>query len=351
VINFIKKGIVLYRYILKICSLTEEKDLKFCLEIWGTDHAKIKDACLLAEDLGYHGFFYGESLADLDLDSWTVISALSSLTKRIKLGPVITYLLPQYRSIALVAKQAITLQEISDGRLEFRTGAGATLQYAVQWWYPYGIDYPENAKRVLMFEEGIRILEMLLGDNPSSSMSSLSSLTSSVKFSGEFFRINGATFKPPSKKIPITVAAKKNKMMHLAAKYADIWESSYLSPQQFSSLRSNFERIAQSVNNDGDKGNNNKKIANSIEFDVLIAETDRELEYKKRMIAMERGPAVFNQILNNGLVGKPDAISKRVKEYTVAGVNQFFFAFQDPFDFKALELFRESVKAGGGGAE
>ena len=328
--------------------MTAESGVRFCLETWGTDYAKIKDACLLAEDLGYHGFFYGESLADLDLDCWTVISALSSLTKRIKLGPVITYLLPQYRSLALIAKQAITLQEISNGRLEFRTGAGATLQYAVQWWYPYGIDYPEKGKRVLMFEEGIRTLKMLLGDNASSPMPPSSSLPSSVKFSGEYFRINGATFKPPSKKIPITVAAKKNKMMHLAAKYGDIWESSYLSPQQFSSLRSNFERIAQSVNG-GDKVKNNKKIATSIELDVLIAETDRDLEYKKRMFAMERGPAVYNQILNNGLVGKPDAISKRVKEYADAGVNQFFLAFQDPFDFKALELFKESVKDGGGG--
>jgi alkanesulfonate monooxygenase SsuD/methylene tetrahydromethanopterin reductase-like flavin-dependent oxidoreductase (luciferase family) len=67
------------------------------------------------------------------------------------------------------------------------------------------------------------------------------------------------------------------------------------------------------------------------------------------MFAMERGPAVHNQILNNGLVGKPDAISKRVKEYADAGVDQFFLAFQDPFDFKALELFKKSVKEGGGG--
>ena len=116
--------------------MTKEKGVKFCLEIWGTDYAKIKDACVLAEDLGYHGFFYGESLANLDLDCWTVISVLSTLTKRIKLGPVITYLLPQYRSIALITKQAITLHDIYAGRHEFRTGAGATLQYAVQWWYP-----------------------------------------------------------------------------------------------------------------------------------------------------------------------------------------------------------------------
>jgi len=36
-------------------------------------------------------------------------------------------LLPQYRNIALIAKQAVTFQEISNGRLEFRTGPGPTL--------------------------------------------------------------------------------------------------------------------------------------------------------------------------------------------------------------------------------
>ena len=73
----------------------------------------------------------GRPYAPIDLDCWTVISSLITLTNKIKLGPVITYLYPQYRNIALLAKQAATFQEISNGRLEFRTGAGATPQYAV----------------------------------------------------------------------------------------------------------------------------------------------------------------------------------------------------------------------------
>jgi alkanesulfonate monooxygenase SsuD/methylene tetrahydromethanopterin reductase-like flavin-dependent oxidoreductase (luciferase family) len=77
--------------------------------------------------------FYGESLANIDLDCWTVLSSLINITSKIKLGPVITYLFPEYRSIALLAKQAITFQTLSTGRLEYRTGAGATLQYSVQW--------------------------------------------------------------------------------------------------------------------------------------------------------------------------------------------------------------------------
>jgi alkanesulfonate monooxygenase SsuD/methylene tetrahydromethanopterin reductase-like flavin-dependent oxidoreductase (luciferase family) len=83
----------------------------FCLEVWGTDYNKIKDTCILAEKLGYDGFFYGESLADIDLDCWTILSNLSAVTDKIKLGPVITYLFPQYRNIVLLAKQAVTLQE------------------------------------------------------------------------------------------------------------------------------------------------------------------------------------------------------------------------------------------------
>ena len=58
---------------------------------------------------------------------------------------------------------------------------------------------------------------------------------------------------------------------------------------------------------------------------------------------MERGPSVAHQILKHGLVGKPDTISGKLKEYTNAGVDQFFLAFQDPFDSKALDLFMKAI--------
>ena len=48
--------------------------MRLCLEVWGTDYGKIKDTCILAEKLGYYGFYYGESLAEIDLDCWSVIS-------------------------------------------------------------------------------------------------------------------------------------------------------------------------------------------------------------------------------------------------------------------------------------
>ena len=59
---------------------------------------------------------------------------------------------------------------------------------------------------------------------------------------------------------------------------------------------------------------------------------------------MERGPSVYNQILNNGLVGTPDRVAERIREYTDAGIGQFFLAFQDPFDSKALDVFINAIK-------
>jgi alkanesulfonate monooxygenase SsuD/methylene tetrahydromethanopterin reductase-like flavin-dependent oxidoreductase (luciferase family) len=301
---------------------------RFCLEIWGTEYNKIKEACLLAEKLGYYGFYYGESLADIDLDCWTIISNLSAITQRIKLGPVVTYMFPQYRNISLLAKQALTMQDISNGRLEFRTGAGATLQWASQWWHPYGIDYPNNGERVSLLEEGIQLLLMLWSK-------------SSTSFEGRHFKVKDATFlrtqtQAEGVNIPLTVAAKQDKTMRIAARYADIWECSYLTPEQFITLNEKFEGICEKINRNG-----NRRIAKSIELDVIISESELDLEYKKKIFAMERGPAVANQMHKHGLVGTSDKIRERLKQYADAGVDQFLLAFQDPLDTKALELFMD----------
>jgi alkanesulfonate monooxygenase SsuD/methylene tetrahydromethanopterin reductase-like flavin-dependent oxidoreductase (luciferase family) len=302
---------------------------RFCLEIWGTNYDKIKEVCLLAEKLGYYGFYYGESLADIDLDCWTIISNLSVVTHTIKLGPVITYLFPLYRNISLLAKQALTVQEISNGRLEFRTDAGATLQWASSWWHPYGIDYPNNTERVLLLEEGIQLLVMLWSK-------------SSTTFEGRHFKVKDARLMRKQiqhNSIPITIAAKKDKTMKIASRYAHIWECSYLTPEQFTALNERFESISSKTNRIEDR----RRIAKSIELDVIISESESDLEYKKKIFAMERGPAVANQMLRHGLVGTPERIRERLMQYIDAGIDQFLLAFQDPLDTKALELFIDAA--------
>ena len=64
--------------------------------------------------------------------------------------------------------------------------------------------------------------------------------------------------------------------MTIAAKYADIWESSYLSPKEFLKLNNEFIHIT-------DKSSD-MKIERSIKLDVVIAQSITDLEYKQNYL-------------------------------------------------------------------
>ena len=57
-----------------------------------------------------------------------------------------------------------------------------------------------------------------------------------------------------------------------------------------------------------------------------------------------KGPAILNQILRHSLVGKPNDVAQKVRKYIDTGIEQFFLAFQDPFDYEAIQLFMNTVE-------
>ena len=78
--------------------------------------------------------------------------------------------------------------------------------------------------------------------------------------------------------------------MTIAAKYADIWESSYLSPKEFLKLNNEFIHIT-------DKSSD-RKIERSIELDVVIAQSITDLEYEQKLFAMERDQMYYIKYKN-----------------------------------------------------
>ena len=112
-------------------------------------------------------------------------------------------------------------------------------------------------------------------------------------------------------------------------------------------MNSEFEQINHEIDNEAngtDVQNGRSKVSASKSLDVIIADSDSELEYKKRLFSMERGPSSYNQMLKHGLIVKPEEIVTRVREYANMKISQFLLAFQDPFDLRALELFADAVK-------
>jgi alkanesulfonate monooxygenase SsuD/methylene tetrahydromethanopterin reductase-like flavin-dependent oxidoreductase (luciferase family) len=137
---------------------------------------------------------------------WTLLSALAAATSRIELGPIV--LCASFRNPGLTAKMAVTLDDVSGGRLVLGVGCG---------WHEAEYDafgFPFD-HRVGRFAEWLEILARLLRGER-------------VTLDGEFHKAADAVLVPaPSRQIPILIAAKKPRMFELTARWADQWNTAW----------------------------------------------------------------------------------------------------------------------------
>jgi alkanesulfonate monooxygenase SsuD/methylene tetrahydromethanopterin reductase-like flavin-dependent oxidoreductase (luciferase family) len=163
-----------------------------------------------------------------------------------------------------------------------------------------------------------------------------------------FFKAYDAQMDLPKEDIPITIAAQNSKMIQIAARYADIWEISYLAPQEFKTKEKEFDSALVAVEMK-EMGNflgysKARNIARSLELDVIIAENSQQLEAKKKRFEIERCINSISPITRRALIGTPDIVRAKLEQYVMGGVTQFLFAFLDPYDRDALELLMDCAK-------
>lgn len=141
-------------------------------------------------------------------ECWTVLAALAEATERVELGTIVLCL--PFRNPALVAKMAVTLDEVSGGRLILGLGAG--------WHQPefdaFGYPFDHLASR---FEEGLQIIGPLLR-------------TGRVDFRGRFYSAPNCEIVPRGPRPagpPILVASSRPRMLRLTAEHADMWNTAW----------------------------------------------------------------------------------------------------------------------------
>jgi alkanesulfonate monooxygenase SsuD/methylene tetrahydromethanopterin reductase-like flavin-dependent oxidoreductase (luciferase family) len=142
-------------------------------------------------------------------DPWVAMAGLAGLTERARMGVLVSC--NTFRHPPLLAKMAVTVDHISNGRLEFGLGAG--------WFVPehamYGIPFPEPPELVQRFREAVEICDALFRNE-------------TVSYAGQFYALDEALFRPPpaqSPRPPFTLGAHGPKMMRIVARHADRWNS------------------------------------------------------------------------------------------------------------------------------
>lgn len=158
------------------------------------------DSLWLADDLNIPGY--------ADLEIWTLLGALARDTARLRLGTLVTSV--AFRHPAFLAAQAVTVDQISGGRVDVGIGAGgppnnyATLGY--DDWGP--------AERFARLEEQVIILDQMLRGAP-------------ISHTGQFYRTANATLPLPVQqpRPPLIVAAHGERGLRLTAQFADGWNT------------------------------------------------------------------------------------------------------------------------------
>ena len=147
-----------------------------------------------AEDAGWDGLFIWDHLwlgeTDPFVDPWVALTAIALNTERIRLGTMVTPL--ARRSAWKLARETVSVDQVSDGRLILGVGLGAPpdLEFA-----SFGME-TDNITRARMLDEGLDVLTSLWSGDPTS-------------YRGQHYQIDNVTFQPPTlqqPRIPIWVA-------------------------------------------------------------------------------------------------------------------------------------------------
>ncbi|HEX9190388.1 MAG TPA: LLM class flavin-dependent oxidoreductase [Vicinamibacteria bacterium] len=139
-------------------------------------------------------------------EAWTTLAALAPIVSRVELGQLV--MCSSFRSPALMAKMAATLDDLSGGRVILGLGSG--------WHDPEyeAFGYPTDHK-VGRFAEDVEIATRLLRGER-------------VTFEGRWRRtVDAVLLPPPARRVPVLVAAKGARMLGLTATWADAWNTAW----------------------------------------------------------------------------------------------------------------------------
>jgi alkanesulfonate monooxygenase SsuD/methylene tetrahydromethanopterin reductase-like flavin-dependent oxidoreductase (luciferase family) len=185
-------------------------------------------------------------------EAWTTLAALAASTERITIGTLV--LCTAFRNPGLLAKMAVTLDEISGGRLVLGLGAGWNDAEFAAFGFPLD-------RRFERFGDSVAVIHDLLR-------------AGRITHQSEFGSFVDAELAPaPSRRIPILLCTKTPRTHHLAARYADRWNAAWYGLPD-DDLRRKIDGVREACEATGrDSASLEISVGVSIRFPDLVGNT------------------------------------------------------------------------------
>jgi probable F420-dependent oxidoreductase len=176
-----------------------------------------------AEDLGFDFVSISDHLhgEQPNYETWTLLSWIAAATSRIRVATRV--LATPYRSPAVLAKMAESLDRLSGGRLILGLGGG----YSDEEFRAFGLGVPTPRDRVDGMAEAIEILRGMWSQP-------------ALDFQGRRYHTEGARIEPkPDHRIPIWLGTYGNRALAVTGRLADGWIPSlgFAPPERITGMR------------------------------------------------------------------------------------------------------------------
>jgi alkanesulfonate monooxygenase SsuD/methylene tetrahydromethanopterin reductase-like flavin-dependent oxidoreductase (luciferase family) len=169
------------------------------------------------------------------LEAWTMLAALAAEVPRIWIGPYVAGI--THRPVAVLAKQAVTVDHISGGRLVLGLGAAWNeLEHRA-----YGIPMPPIGERVDQVADALEALRCFEREERTS-------------IAGRRLTLDRAPFepKPVNGHMPILIGSVRPRMLGLAARFADYVDIGGASSDAVTAIAERLADACQRVGRDPD---------------------------------------------------------------------------------------------------
>lgn len=311
--------------------------MRFCLMFEGQEGVTWPEwmaAAQAAERLGFEALFtsdhYLSVLGDRDRgssDAWANLAALAAVTSTIRLGTMVSPV--TFRSPAVLAKCAVTVDRISGGRVELGMGAG--------WWEEehrtHGFAFPATGERFEMLEEQLEIVHRLLTEDE-------------VSFEGTHYRLDGAPFAPKGVQTPhppiIVGGAGGSRLASLVSRWADEYDTVGVGPAEAG------ERIARVRDRLDADGRPQDTLTASVMTWCYVGETEDDA-LRRIDLARERAMRAddlddeLEEVRATCVVGSAHQAAERLSEYAQAGVQRIVLNHELFDDLEMLDVLAERV--------
>ena len=252
-------------------------------------------------------------------EPWSLLAAIAPLTKRAQIGTNVTNTM--FRHPAVLAKQIVTVDHVSRGRVVAGFGAGYYTKEFIQNGCP-----PWNmSARVEALTEMVPLIRSIMRSEV-------------VTFEGTYFKMRGArAFPSPLNDVPVMVCGASERILALAAAHADVWNH----PPTFRpTLAGTVRRLRKAC---ATLGRDPDTLTISARVRAILGQTESDLRKSERLARERLGDGPVDEIVEHGLYGTPEQMCDRLAAHANTGCSALIIDFYGAPRLESAAMMAESA--------